>query len=1213
MKLEDLKQGIVVRGILPDVLVTVIRVEWSGSDALELTYKLPEGKPDIRLLYREDEEILDVIKPDRFLNFEGDGALFRLVSEAMRIRHAHFFDPLLAIHSSNIDPLPHQITAVYESMLPRQPLRFLLADDPGAGKTIMAGLLIKELMARSDVKRCLVVCPGTLAEQWQDELINRFQLNFEIPTKEQLSSALFDNWFAKHNLVIARLDQFSRNDLLQERLKSPDFHWDLIVCDEAHRMSATYSGDEIKYTKRYQLGKLLSTLTRHFLLMTATPHNGKEEDFQAFMALLDGDRFQGRYRAEFHQTDVSDLMRRMVKEDLIKFDGTPLFPERIACTLPFKLSKKESLLYEKVTAYVREEFNRADALGKDKRVGTIGFALTILQRRLASSPEAIHRSLQRRCERLEDRLNEEIEKQNRSKYDYESTRYINDSQSDEKFINDWEDVSEIEHEGIEGEILDRATAARTIEDLQKEIEILKSLEKLARKVKDDGEDKKWLELANLIAEIFNKKILATNESSKSNNVRQDRKNINSNFLKQEKLVIFTEHRDTLNYLNLRINDLLGRPETTVVIHGGIKQEDRTKNQERFRHDPEVRILLATDAAGEGVNLQSAHLMVNYDLPWNPNRLEQRFGRIHRIGQTEVCYLWNLVAQGTREGDVYQRLLEKIDQIRKTLGKSGGKIFDVLGKLRFDGKSLRDFIIEAVRSDGDREDVQVRSHTAIDSELNSERLKNLIEEHALTSEMSDIQIQKIGQDMERAQAKKLQPYYIESFFYEAFRRLGGQIRPYESNRYEIKSIPISIRDYNESIGRGGSISSNYKYIVFERNLMPDDVSAEFICPGHSLLDAVVALTLDQNPDLLKRGAVLVDEGDIRKKSRILFYFGQEIRDATSNDKGGQRIASKRMFYIEMNEDRKFHRLEYAPYLDYRPLKTDNKSDSDPIPAMIIESEQCAWIFDSNIEKNARDYVIEKITPEHLKEIRKSTQSRVKKIRDAVKDRLTKEINYYNLEANQNDDSANTWISRTDHPKSKEFANMYRRLANHSRRKSEDLSKRMENRLCQLSLQERMVPSSPVVLGCALVISQGLLNELRGSVSGHDRLHSDTQTSAAKAREITMEVERGLGNSPVDRETEKLGYDIESRMPDGRLRLIEVKGRINGAPTITVTRNEILYSLNNPENYILSIVEFFENGDHNVHYLYNPFRKEADFDVTSVNYNIAKLLKRAQPPS
>src|SRR5256712_2153463 len=395
-RLEDLQPNTAVRGVLSDRLVTVVNVQWFGSDALELTYKDPGGKVANTLLYRDDEKRLEVVEQGRPWSFDGDGELFRLVSEAHRIRLAHLFDPVLAVHTSIVEPLPHQITAVYESMLPRQPLRFLLADAPGAGKTIMAGLLIKELIARGDLQRCLVVCPGSLAEQWQDELYRRFHLPFDILTNDKLEAARTGNWFLENNLVIARLDKLSRNEDVQAKLAAAEGRWDLVVCDEAHKMSATFFGGEIKYTKRYKLGQLLSTLTRHFPLLTATPHNGKEEDFQLFMALLDGDRFEGRFRDGVHVNDVSDLMRRMVKEKLLKFDSTPLFPERLAYTVSYRLSDAEARLYKEVTEYVREEFNRAEALENEKRAGAVGFALTILQRRLASSPPAISQPLRPR-------------------------------------------------------------------------------------------------------------------------------------------------------------------------------------------------------------------------------------------------------------------------------------------------------------------------------------------------------------------------------------------------------------------------------------------------------------------------------------------------------------------------------------------------------------------------------------------------------------------------------------------------------------------------------------------------------------------------------------------------------------------------------------------------------------------------------------------------
>ena len=574
-KLEELRINASVQGILPNSLVSVVSVQRFGSEALELTYKDPAGKVANELLYRHDEPRIEVVAHGRPWSFDGDGHQFRLVSEAHRIRLAHLFDPVLAVHTSVVEPLPHQITAVYESMLPRQPLRFLLADDPGAGKTIMAGLLIKELIARGDLQRCLVVCPGSLAEQWQDELYRRFHLPFEILTNDKLEAARTGNWFMENNLVIARLDKLSRNEDVQAKLAVPDGRWDLVVCDEAHKMSATYFGGEVKYTKRYQLGQLLSTITRHFLLMTATPHNGKEEDFQLFMALLDGDRFEGKFRDGVHAADVSDLMRRMVKENLLKFDATPLFPERIASTVPYKLSDGEAQLYKAVTDYVRQEFNRAEALQNDGRAGTVGFALTILQRRLASSPEAIYQSLRRRKERLESRLRE-LELLQRG--GAIPTALVVDAPAlDAEDVEDLEEAPDNEVEAAEEQILDQATAARTIAELKAEIETLKQLEGLAVAVRRSGTDRKWRELANLLSEIFTPAAIASGFSKESVTGDIGAANL-PNASASQKLVIFTEHRDTLSYLEQRISTLLGRKEAVVCIHGGMGREERMKTR-----------------------------------------------------------------------------------------------------------------------------------------------------------------------------------------------------------------------------------------------------------------------------------------------------------------------------------------------------------------------------------------------------------------------------------------------------------------------------------------------------------------------------------------------------------------------------------------------------------------------------------------------------------
>src|ERR1700690_3641767 len=442
-----------------------------------------------------------MVESGRPWSFDRDGKLFRLVSEAHRLNLAHLFGPLLAVHTSMVDALPHQITAVYGEMLPRQPLRFLLADDPGAGKTIMAGLLIKELLIRGDLHRCLIVCPRSRAEEWQEELYQRFQLPFEILTNDKLESAPTGNWFSENPMAICRLDKLSRNEDVPGKLANTD--WGVFVCDEARKMSAPFFGNEVKFAKRYRLGQLLGQLTRHLLLMTATPHNGKPEDFQLFLALLDSDRFEGRARDGVHTVDASDLMRRLVKEQLLKFDGTPLFPERRAYTVGYKLSDPEAALYKSVTGYDREEFNRADWGEGEGRKGTIGFALTILQRRLASSPEAILQSLRRRRERLERRLREEQLLKRGGELQDISPEKVPDFTAED--IDDLDDSPDSEVEQAEETVVDQATAARTIAELEAEIEILKRLETLALRVRRSGTDKKWEELSALLqnqAEMF---------------------------------------------------------------------------------------------------------------------------------------------------------------------------------------------------------------------------------------------------------------------------------------------------------------------------------------------------------------------------------------------------------------------------------------------------------------------------------------------------------------------------------------------------------------------------------------------------------------------------------------------------------------------------------------------------------------------------------------
>ncbi len=957
-------------------------------------------------------------------------------------------------------------------------------------------------------------------------------------------------------------------------------------------MSASFFGGDVKETKRYKLGRLLSSITRHFLLMTATPHNGKEEDFQLFLALLDGDRFEGRFRDGVHVVDTSDIMRRMVKENLYRFDGTRLFPERCAYTVTYKLSDLEADLYERVTQYVRQEFNRADALEDGKRKGTVGFALTILQRRLASSPEAIYQSLRRRRERLEKRLREEELCQRG-----QMVRLAVGSEVPavtEEDLDDLDDAPSAEREALEEAIVDQATAARTIEELKAEIAILSNLEKLAQRVRLSGRDKKWEELSELLQEnphMFDPKGL------------------------RRKLIVFTEHRDTLNDLERRIRTLLGRPEAVVVIHGGMGREERKKAEAAFLHDPEVQILVATDAAGEGVNLQRAHLMVNYDLPWNPNRIEQRFGRIHRIGQTEVCHLWNLVAEETREGDVYLTLLRKLEVERQALG---GAVFDVLGKA-VSGKALRELLIEAIRY-GERSDVRARLTQKVETALDRRHLQELLEERSLARDVMDTtRVMEIRREMERAQARRLQPHFIETFFLEAFRRLGGTITEREPRRYEIRHVPALIRRRDRQIGRGESVLPRYERICFEKDQvhLPGKPLAAFVCPGHPLLDAVIDLVLERDRHLLKKGAFFVDESDPGEDLRALFYLEHAVKDGRKDAAGNRRIISRRLQFVEADAAGRFHRAGIAPYLDYRPLTDEER------PLLEGHVETRNWL-EHDLESQAVSYAVRTLVPEHFREVQVRTEERVHKTAAAVKERLTKEITY--------------WDHRAEELRLQEAAGKVNARINSAKARNitDELSARLQRRLAQLEEERNISALPPVVVGGAIIVPRGLLDRLQGKPRPEPDLEGDLRVLVERiAMKAVLARERQMGFEPRAVSDLKVGYDVESAVPGtGKLRFIEVKGRVEGADTITVTKNEILTALNKPEDYFLAVVLVSRDRLHQtaasgsladvpvaqegqtplkptseglrLHYLVNPFQREPDFAATSVTYDLKQLI-------
>ena len=1147
-------------------IASVVNVEWYGEQAVKVIFEDADGKIADRIVFVDDCTGLELVSEGQSWTFDADGNKLRMAVEANRIKLAHYFDPYLAIHTSLVDPLPHQITAVYGEMLSRQPLRFLLADDPGAGKTIMAGLLIKELIARGDLERCLVVAPGSLVEQWQDELGEKFNLEFDILTKDMIQSSRSGNPFNDKNYLIARLDMLARNEELQDKL-CRFTTWDVVIVDEAHRMSASFFGGEVKYTKRYQLGQKIGQICRHLLLMSATPHNGKDEDFQLFMALLDGDRFEGKFREGVHVADTRDMMRRLTKEELLKFDGKPLFPERRASTVRYKLSDLETGLYKAVTEYVRTEMNRVDRFADvdNKKKVNVGFALQILQRRLASSPAAIYYSLKRRRERLENKLAEA----NPIAREKSVFGNLDTALMGVEILHNMDEFGQDDIDDIEDTISTTATTAKTIEQLEQEVTTLITLEKQAATVLRSGTDTKWRELDHIL---------------------DDASMIDDDGVRR-KLIIFTEAKDTLMYLFKKIRTRLGKPDAVDVIHGGVSREDRREIIRRFMQDKDLIVLVATDAAGEGVNLQRGHLMVNYDLPWNPNKIEQRFGRIHRIGQTEVCHLWNIVAGDTREGEVYARLLEKLEATRAALH---GQVFDVLGDL-FDGKPLKDLLWEAIQY-GEREDVRAKLDKTIDGIVDIEHIKKIMDERKLTNDvMPEEDVHGIRLDMERAEAQRLQPHHIQGFFIEAFTHLGGKIKPREDSRFEIINVPVRIRECARQIGIGAPIGKSYERICFDKKHINHQPVAEFVCPGHPLLESVISLIHENYNHMLRQGTVMVDESDMSDEVQAVFLVEHEIHDNRKTSSGAQQTVSKKLQFARLLANGTVDNGGIAPHLNLRPITDDE--------AALVTDEMSAEWLKGAIEDRIKKFAIINLAQTHLKDIKNRRLPEIDKVEREVKARLKQEIHY--------------WDRRAAVLKEEEKAGKKTRVNwQNAERQAEDLSDRLQRRMAQIAEERAIAASPPVISGGLVVVPRGLL-ATKSADTCDSSIFSESSASRKQVEDAAMNAvmaaEKALGNRPEDVSAQKVGYDILSLDPDTKKhRFIEVKGRADGANTVTVTRNEIITALNKPDDFILAIVSVENGFAHKPHYRWQPFKAEPSFDTVSINFDLRELLDRAQPP-
>lgn len=1215
IKLEDLKQGMRVKGILTTQVVVLVSVEPSGRDSVNVIYRERDGHVAQRPLFRENEDLLSAVTDEHVWPFDGDDKLLKLVSEAYRIHRAPQFDQMLAVQSSLIDPLPHQISAVYHEMLTRHPLRFLLADDAGAGKTIMAGMLIFEMIARGDIGRCLICAPGSLTKQWEEELRTKFQLTFNVLTRDSVDSRVNRNPFLENDRVIVSRDRAKRDEYIELLRVS---NWDLVICDEAHRMSAPVYGNKPNKTRNYRLGEILSERTRHFLLLTATPHNGKEKDFQMFLRLLDKSRFAAGRNEEVLPVDAADLMRRMVKEDLLTFDNKRLLPDRLAYNVDYDLSPDEHDLYQNITEYVRSEYESASSLTKGRQ-NNINWALMALQRRLASSPEAIYQSLRSRRKGLQKRLDEWTQFQN-TDGDSERNGIAYEQYSDDRA----ELVLDIEFK-----LICRETAATTFHDLREEIETLVRLENQALRICRSDTDKKWEQLRG----VFN---------------HAEMKDRIGN---QRKIIIFTEYRATLDYLAAKLENLLGYSGAVAVVHGGVPIPQRHDIQQDFQESDDLVVLVATDALGEGINnLHCANLMVNYDLPWNPNRIEQRFGRIHRIGQKEVCHLWNLVAKETREGVVYSRLLEKLETQRDALG---GRVFDILGQSFYE-RPLSDLVKEAFLY-GDDPEVKAKLEKAVDDGFErAARARALLEEQSLMIDKMDTsKFMSIRDDVDRARANRLQPFHVKNFLLSALGYFGGMVqsRRTDPGRYLINSIPRNIREHANSRGMG-RVKESYARICFDKELIRQrgKANAELICPGHPLLDSVVSLLLNRYGGLLQRGALLIDENDSSTCPRVMFLLEHKIHDGTLSQNREENIVSRELHFVEIKDDQELHQVSVPPYLDYRSATNNEKAK--------IESEaNLEWFKNGQADQLARGYAIEHLVPSHRDRVRAQHQERISKNVAAVK-RLQKVQGQQLLQCQQDIEELQSIIGKrrvhqlrqnqqglVDSPLSEYDAqeqferleglgiptlvslseayeeNMrlryfenhedWHQLENGLYLRFEDeenlqqWSERLNERMEDLSREMQISPGTPTIIGGALIVPAGLLSN-----ESTENEVADRHVAKEIAMQAVINVETARGNFPTDVSNDIRGYDVESRDDSGQLRFIEVKGHHGDADIVTLTRNELITALNCGEQYILALVLIEDKKPREPIYIKGyPFR-EPDPSASSVDFKIKKLLEHSE---
>ena len=1084
-----IQAGQIVKNLLPTEPVTIDKIKPLGTMVSLKFTGVNTNRADSKVISTEEFEQLEVLTDQGTFNFKGDPKKFSLFAEAERINSAYQFDPLFAVNCSIVDPLPHQVEAVYKFLLPLPKIRFLLADDTGAGKTIMTGLLIKELLMRGLSERILIVTPGGLTRQWQeDELSVKFNIGFELINRARFSSD--PNVFHTSQRIVTSIDFISREDVLQV---VGNTHWDLIVFDECHKLSAYDYGTKQYLSQRYKTAEILSQQCEHILLLTATPHRGRKDTFKKLLQLLDPDIFATDEIAstrikELEKNGINKFFIRRLKEDMKDWQRNPLFKERFTKTVAYELTPEEKELYDAVTQYLTKKKEEAS----ETRNIHVSLALTVMQRRLVSSIYAIKNTLQRRWNALQGIVDELAQNPNLWNQRHKMEAAYN--QIDD--IDDFEDLEDDEREALESILSDPKkfklfTTAKTQQELFQEAREVKRLYEMAESLYNrNQQEKKFQELQELL---------------KSNGVSDH----------NEKLVIFTEHKDTLLYLEERLRRS-GR-YTVVTIHGGKQVDERRKAQADFAK-PETQILIATDAAGEGINLQFCRLLINWDIPWNPNRLEQRMGRIHRYGQKQDVLVFNLVASNTKEGRVLERLLTKLDIIREGLGDD--RVYDVIQDV-LENVSL-DAVIDSVFNG--RESALDEFLMQDDETLKikfSEKIKE--QKEKLAHSMVDYKDARILK--ESSDEKRLQPIYIRLFFEKAFKHLGGAFTELRHSIYRIDKLPDSIatalrKDYMIHAHSFQQIQFCFdKQVFLEYQNVGDLGRVHYINPGNAVFDSLIKVVRNLYREDMLKGAILVSPED--NESYFAFFVKSQIVD-NRESKRGDSIADEKLFMVYQKKAGAFQLTSPAKFIDLH-APADFAKPIQP-PESVDNDEVIQWSFEHITHQQLLD------TKAH---VQKDSDDRTKYLESAFTQVIMDlQIQIQELQGKilLGDTKVQEKISR---------------LQERKREKIEKKKIRLEN----LALMGQLSPKEPEILGCAYVVP---LTQVE--YQGHYGMSRDDEAEAI-AMQVAMDYETGQEWRPQDVSANNEGYDIRSTSREDLKRYIEVKGRSGADGSVMLSENEM----------------------------------------------------------